>query len=275
MSKQTPAPAGRSPQLPSSPAQVAHIPWAFRLDQAPRLPLTGEQHPLRRELGKWLTWANGAILLVVLTVFLTYNWWSHREGEVAPVSRQVKIVRYTDLGVPPSIARPSAPLVNVAEAVAKIAAPPPAIAIPEPVADEKAAVQTIATVTEMAEVLVPIDLQDLGNGSEGDSLYIDVDIDTSPSPDQFVMVDQEPVRISIDAPVYPDVARTAGIEGTVLVRVLVGKDGTIKDVIHIDGPEALRQAADDCARTALFQPALIDKEPVEVWVMMPITFKIR
>ncbi len=255
---------------------AAHIPWAFHLETAARLPLTGDQHPLRQELAKWLSWANGATLLLVAALFGFYLWYSSREPAQAPVMRQVKIVRYTDLGVPPSIARPSAPQINVAEAVAKIAAPPPSIAIPEPVADEKAQTQTIATVSEMAEALAPITMQDLGTGSgDGDSLVIDVDIDTSPSPDQFIAVDEEPMRISIDPPVYPGVARTAGIEGTVLVRVLVGKDGRVKDVIHIDGPEALRSAADVCARTAVFRPALVDHQPVEVWVMMPVTFKLR
>ena len=255
---------------------TGHIPWAYPLDTAPRLPLTGEEHPLRRELAKWLSWANAATLLFVAILFGSYLWWSGREPVRAPIMRQVKIVRYTDLGVPPSIAKPSVPQINVAEAVAKIAAPPPAIAIPEPVADEKAQAQTIATVTEMAEALAPITLQDLGMGSgDGDSLVIDVDIDTSPSPDDFIAVDEEPVRISIDAPVYPPVAQAAGIEGTVLVRVLVGRDGKVKDVIYIDGPEAFKKAADVCARTAVFRPALVDHQPVEVWVMMPVTFKLR
>lgn len=255
---------------------VGHIPWAYPLDGAPHLPLTGDQHPLRRERAKWLGWANGITLLLVAGVFGTYLWWSSREPAHAPVMRQVKIVRYTDLGVPPSIAKPSVPQIKVAEAVAKIAAPPPAIAVPEPVADEKAQTRTIATVTEMAEALAPITMQDLGTGSgDGDSLVIDVDIDTSPSPDDFIAVDEEPVRISIDPPVYPPVAQSAGIEGTVLVRVLVGKDGRIKDVIHLDGPEAFKQAADDCARTAIFRPALVDQQPVEVWVLMPVTFKLR
>ncbi|MFH1844272.1 MAG: energy transducer TonB [bacterium] len=253
-----------------------HIPWAFPLDGVPQLPVTGEHHPLRRELARWLSWASAVTLLLVMAAFGYYLWWASRVPTEAPVMRQVKIVRYTDLGVPPSIARPSAPQINVAEAVAKIAAPPPAIAIPEPVADEKAQTRTIATVTEMAEALAPITLDDLGTGSgDGDSLVIDVDIDTSPSPEDFVVVDAEPVRISIDPPVYPSVATAAGIEGTVLVRVLVGKDGRIKDVIHIDGPGALKEAADTCARTAVFRPALVDHQPVEVWVLMPITFKLR
>jgi TonB family protein len=255
---------------------VRHIPWAFPLDTAPSLPLTGDQHPLRRELARWLGWASATTLLLATVLFGAYQWWSSREPVHQPVMRQVKIVRYTDLGVPPSIARPSAPQINVAEAVARVAAPPPAIAVPEPVADEKAQTQTIATVSEMAEALAPIPLEDLGAGSgDGDSLVIDVDIDTSPSPDEFIAVDEEPVRISIDPPVYPPVALEAGVEGTVLVRVLVGKDGRIKDVIYIDGPEALKAAAETCARTAVFRPALVDHQPIEVWVLMPITFKLR
>ena len=50
---------------------------------------------------------------------------------------------------------------------------------------------------------------------------------THPAPDDFVAVDEEPVRLRIDPPVYPDVALPAGVEGTVLVRVLVGKNGKV------------------------------------------------
>jgi protein TonB len=255
---------------------VGHIPWAFSLEDAPSLPLTGDNHPLRRETAKWLSWANVITILLVAGTFGGWYAWSHRAPPEAPVMRPIKIVRYTDLGVPPSIARPTVPQINVAREVAKIAAPPPAIAVPEPVADEKAQTQTIATVTEMAEALAPMTLDDLDFGEGGgDSLVIDLDLDYSPSPDDFIAVESEPVRISIDAPVYPEVAKSAGIEGTVLVRVLVGKDGRVKDVIYIDGPEGLKKAADDCARTAVFKPALMDQRPVEVWVMMPVTFRLR
>jgi protein TonB len=114
---------------------------------------------------------------------------------------------------------------------------------------------------------------DLGTGA-GDSLVIDVDIDTSPSPDDFVAVDEEPVRLRIDPPVYPDMARSAQIEGTVVVRVLVGKDGKVRDVLVVDSIPLLDDAAVRCARTAAFRPALSQGQPVEVWVMMPITFKM-
>lgn len=260
----------------AAPGVVSHIPWAFALDDAPSLPLTGEQHPLRRERARWLRWANLGALVIGLLAFGAWFVLSHLQPAPPPVARQVKIVRYTDLGVPPSIARPAAPQINVAEAVAKIAAPPPSIAVPEPVPDEKATTQTIASQTEMAEALAPITFEGTGGGSgAGDSLVVETDIETSPAPEDFVAVDEEPVRVSIDEPQYPPVARAAGIEGTVLVRVLVSTKGRVKDVIYIDGPEALKKAALDCARTAVFKPALVDHKPLEVWVNMPVSFRLR
>lgn len=253
-----------------------HIPWAFALDDAPALPLVGERHPLRREMARWLATAGGVTLLVVVILLAAWLWWTHRAPPAAPVARQVKIVRYTDLGVPPSIARPAAPQINVAEAVARIAAPPPKIAIPEPVADEKATTQTIATQTEMAEALAPITFDGAGSGvGDGDSLVVDMDVDLSPAPEEFVAYDQEPVKVSQDVPDYPSVARSAGIEGTVLVRVLVGKNGRVKDAIYIDGPEALKDAALKSARSSVWRPALVDHKPIEVWVNMPVTFRLR
>ncbi len=49
--------------------EVRHIQWAFSLDDAPTLPLTGENHPLRQELAKWLSWANLVTILLTAAVF--------------------------------------------------------------------------------------------------------------------------------------------------------------------------------------------------------------
>lgn len=260
-----------------SPTGVRHIPWAFKLDDAPSLPLTGDRHPLRREFARWLAWASGATLVICLAAFGLYGWLASRTPEAAPVLHQVKIVRYTDLGVPPSIAKPAVPQVNVAQAVQDLAAPPPVIAVPEPVPDEQAQTQTIATVDQMAEALEPLTMTDIGAGvGEGDSLVVDLPAgDVAPAPDEFIAVDEEPVRLRIDNPVYPDVALAAGIEGTVVVRVLVGTDGKVKDVMVLEGPEALREAADRCARTSVWKPAVVENKPIAVWVMMPVTFKTR
>jgi protein TonB len=255
-----------------SAKQGAHTPWAFTLTDAPRLPLTGEQHPLRREFMKWLLWANGAALAVGIVAFGAWYLASRGRPE-APVTRQVHIVRYTELGVPPSIAKPTVPQIAIAQAVA-----PPSIGVPEPVPEVKAKAPTIATQTEMSEAVAPVTMQDLGAGT-GDSLVVtgpaEGEGDAVPEPGQFVPVDEQPVRLRMEDPIYPDVAREAGVEGTVLLWALVGKDGKVKDVRIIDGPKSLQESAMRAARTAVFKPALIQNEPVELWVQIPITFRLH
>ncbi len=250
--------------------EAIHTPWAFTLTDAPRLPLTGEHHPLQREFKKWLWWANGGALAVGILLFGAWYLWSHARNET-PVARQVHIVRYTELGVPPSIAKPAAPQLNIAEAVA-----PPSIGVPEPVPEVKAQAPTIATQTEMSEAVAPVSMSDLGAGT-GDSLVVQGDGagEGSPSPDEFVAVDVQPERLHIDPPVYPELAREAGVEGTVLVRVLVGKNGKVERVLLVDGPKSLQDAAIKSAKTAIFKPALVQNKPVEVWVMMPVIFQLH
>jgi protein TonB len=250
---------------------TARIPWAFRLGHAPRLPLTGETHPLNLEKGKWLYWGNGLAVAVGLVLFGVWTVWSRAE-EREPVAREVKIVRYTELGVPPSLAqqvKPVVPHVEIASAVA-----PPSIGVPEPVPDEEAVAPTIATTTEMIEALEPVTVGDLGSGA-GESLVVEDDVERSPLPDEFVAVEEEPVRIRIDPPVYPDMARQAGIEGTVLVRALIGKDGKVKECLILEGHAMLREAAVASAKSAVFRPALTQQRPVEVWVVIPITFRLN
>jgi protein TonB len=92
---------------------------------------------------------------------------------------------------------------------------------------------------------------------------------------EFVAFDELPVLLSIQPPSYPELVRQAGIDGTVLVQVLVAKDGKVKQAIAVDGPEPLRPEAVRAARTALFKPALQGTSPVEVWVQVPIVFSLN
>jgi hypothetical protein len=54
---------GRSPRR----RDPLHIPWAYSLGETRELPLCGDEHPLRREEGRWLLW--GAAVAVVLVLF--------------------------------------------------------------------------------------------------------------------------------------------------------------------------------------------------------------
>jgi protein TonB len=253
---------------------LLHIRWAYSLAGVTQFPVSGEEHPLEREAPRYVIWAATTALVFGFSVFSIWQWWTAREPAMA-TGRQVTIVRYTELGVPPSISRPSVSQINVAQEVAKIGAPP-AIAVPEPVRDEQAGNRTIATQAEMAEALAPITMSDLGAGG-GDSLVVQggVEVEASPAPEDFVAVDQEPVRLSIAPPEYPDMARQAGVEGSVLVRALVGRDGKVRQVLVVSGPEMLREAAVASANSARFRPAILNNKPVEQWVAFPVTFQMR
>jgi len=240
---------------------------AFSLAGAGHLPVTGELHPLRREFTKWVTWANAFTLVMGIAIFSTWYFWSHAQKEEA-VPRDVQIVKFTELGVPPSIRQTSTPqALSVAEAISQ-----PSIGVPEPVPDAEATTSTIATQTEMSEALAPFTASDLTGGGN-DSLV--VELEKSPAPGEFVPFDELPVLLSVEPPVYPEMVRDAGIDGTVVVQVLVGKDGKVKQAQAVEGPEPLRPAGVASARTALFKPALQGTSPVEVWVMIPVTFQLQ
>lgn len=243
---------------------------AFSLANAARLPLTGELHPLRREFTKWLSWGNACALLVAALIFMTWYLWSHRTVEEEVMPAGVQIVKFAELGVPPSITRQTtqAAQLNVAAAAAA-----PSIGIPEPVPDEQARQSTIATQAEMADALAPITASELTGGA--DSIIVDMTGSGSPEPGQFVAFDELPVLLSAEQPVYPDLAREAGFSGTVTVNVLVGKDGKVKRAIAVDGPELLRKPAIDAALKARFKPALQGRNPVEVWVLIPFIFELN
>jgi protein TonB len=93
----------------------------------------------------------------------------------------------------------------------------------------------------------------------------------------FFAFDEPPVPIHRVAPVYPDLARQAGVEGVVLVRVLISKTGRVIDAQHAGGQAnpLLVQAAVDAAKKWLFTPAKQRDEPVQVWYAIPIAFSIQ
>ncbi len=77
-------------------------------------------------------------------------------------------------------------------------------------------------------------------------------------------------------PNYPDAARNAGQEGTVLCGVLVDAGGRVCEVRIVSGvTPLLDQAAIAAAWTAGFKPATRKGNRVAAWVVIPIEFSLR
>ena len=77
--------------------------------------------------------------------------------------------------------------------------------------------------------------------------------------------------------VYPEIAREAGMQGTVSLKALIGKDGVIKEVIVVKGlpKTGLNEAAIAAVYKTAFTPAYQRDKPVQVWMSIPIIFKLH
>ena len=75
-------------------------------------------------------------------------------------------------------------------------------------------------------------------------------------------------------PVYPAIAKAAGIQGTVVVEAVISRTGTIESLHIVSGPQMLREAAMEAIRTARYQPYRLNNEPIEIETKITVNFKI-
>jgi len=99
-------------------------------------------------------------------------------------------------------------------------------------------------------------------------------------PDQkdFIAYEEAPILIENVKPIYPEVARRAGIEGEVWVNVLLDKSGNVRDVqiLKNSGANAgFEEAAIEVARQTVWKPAISNGQPVALWVSYKIVFTLR
>ena len=88
-------------------------------------------------------------------------------------------------------------------------------------------------------------------------------------------VEELPVALVKVPPEYPDVAREAGVSGTVWVKALVGKGGTVRDVVVEAGPPILYDSTLDAVWQWTFKPARLDGVPLDVWVAFPVKYSLH
>ncbi len=77
------------------------------------------------------------------------------------------------------------------------------------------------------------------------------------------------------APVYPPVAKSARIQGTVRFSATVGKDGNITNLQFVSGPSLLVPAAADAVKQWIYRPTLLNGQPVEVLTDIQIDFSLN
>jgi protein TonB len=78
-------------------------------------------------------------------------------------------------------------------------------------------------------------------------------------------------------PEYPLIARKRGYQGTVVLEVLVNREGKVKELTlsASSGYSVLDQAALTGVKTWLFDPGTRGGEKVDMWVKVPVRFQLE
>lgn len=76
------------------------------------------------------------------------------------------------------------------------------------------------------------------------------------------------------SPVYPPIAKTARVSGTVVLQATISKTGLIENLRVLSGPPMLQKAAVDAVRSWRYKPYMLDSQPVEVDTTVSVVFSL-
>ena len=147
------------------------------------------------------------------------------------------------------------------------------VGIPDPVSDHLAELTSVISFEEFVDALTsPVHAE---FDPARDTLIVgEAAAGQLPSPAEFVAFEVAPALVRLPAPVYPEIARMAGVEGTVTLRLLIGPKGNVLDARVVEGHVMLNDAALSSARGALYSPARQQDHPVAVWAIQRIIFSL-
>ena len=75
-------------------------------------------------------------------------------------------------------------------------------------------------------------------------------------------------------PEYPQIARAAHVDGSVVIDAIISRSGTIESARVLSGPPMLQPAALAAVRQARYRPFLLNGQPTEVQTTITINFRM-
>ncbi len=80
--------------------------------------------------------------------------------------------------------------------------------------------------------------------------------------------------MSAPTPYYPPQAKQMGVQGKVVIRATVDKNGKVTKVQVVDGPVMLHRSAEDAVKRRRYKPFLLHGEPYEFQTMVTLDYKL-
>ncbi len=81
--------------------------------------------------------------------------------------------------------------------------------------------------------------------------------------------------VSKVAPVYPELAKSARVQGVVRLAAVIGRDGTMQELHALEGPALLIGAAMDAVKQWTYRPTLLNGEPISVETTIEVNFTLN
>jgi protein TonB len=85
---------------------------------------------------------------------------------------------------------------------------------------------------------------------------------------------KEPKKVKQVAPVYPELARQARVDGVVILEALIGTDGRVAEVKLLRGVPMLDAAALEAVKQWVYTPTLISGVPVPILMTVTVNFHL-
>ena len=86
---------------------------------------------------------------------------------------------------------------------------------------------------------------------------------------------KEPKKIKDVKPVYPEAAKAAGVQGIVIIEIMIGTDGAVNEAKVLRSVPELDRAAVDAVMQWKYTPTLLNGEPVKVIMTVTVTFSLQ
>lgn len=86
---------------------------------------------------------------------------------------------------------------------------------------------------------------------------------------------REPRKVVDVAPVYPELAKKAGVQGTVIIEAVIDARGRVVNAIVLKGLPMLDEAALEAVRKWVYTPTLLDGVPTPVIMTVTVRFRMK
>jgi len=97
---------------------------------------------------------------------------------------------------------------------------------------------------------------------------------TTPAPLELSADSAQPLLIRKVAPLYPPLARQARIQGTVFLKIIISKEGDVRDAQLVSGHPMLAPAAIAAVKQWKYRPYTQDGDPVEIATSVRVDFRM-